>query len=315
MTNYSLSFFPEVQLNFIGASCEINSPWMNTNVTLPQEVKSDYDEWSKLIAHSLIGFPFIKVAPKYPITWDYDTLEEIVQNFSKEVINITQLENIILAWDHKKIVKESAIKEGFCSLSAFSLIQKEMFSNFPISKSAKNVNTIIATLQQSYYVTSQCCEALEGAISFFNYELEEYINSEKGHHHIIEKALNCLKAKHDLTQIHPATISCIKLLKFTAEYYPFAFCCSLSFFEQGSFYETDPLVDSLLSMGEQEAAKAVNIHFSINKKDAHHMIGFNLVQQIPIVSTKDLLIGSIVCETLIQLSHELNDYLNNNNNG
>ena len=312
MTNCVYSFFPEVQLNFDGNCCEINSPWMNTAVRLPQLVQSDYKEWANLLAYSLAGFPFVKISPAHLFRFNPKGSDKIINQVCNEVFKVADIRDEKLNWNHKYIAKESTIKGGFCTLSSFSLIQKEMFSKFPSSNSTKNISSIIATLQQSYYVTSHCNNSLIEGVVFHGSELEEYINSEKNHHHIIEKALKHLGVKPDFSQVHPATIACINLLKYSAQHHPFAFCCCLSFFEQGSFYETDPLADALIVMGENKAAEAVNIHFAINKREAHHMVGFNLVKKQRI-SLGDLFFGSIICETLILLACKLNEYLNDSN--
>lgn len=309
MDNCSFLFYPETNLKFVDRHCEITSPWMSAIIPLPQVVESNHEEWANLLARSLAGFPFVKILPKSKVNISLSDSDLEVENLWNHILQISNWdEPVSTSWNHIKIAEESYTSDGYCTLSAFSGIQKEMFSSFPDTGSINNLHSVIAALQQSYYVTSNCSKSLVGGIGFHGKNLENYIKSETGHHLIIEQALLSMNVKPSIEQVHWATIASIRLLTASANNYPFALCCCLSFFEQGSFYEFDPLAKTLLSLGQKKASELVNIHFSINKRETHHMIGFYLAQSVKI-SFQDLLIASMICEMLTKFSYQLNDYL------
>lgn len=163
-------------------------------------------------------------------------------------------------------------------------------------------DAVIQILCQSFYITSHCVDSLSPGLNRNEYaagKLENYIREENGHHKLIYDTLKEL-GKADITEIDyfPETHAIMKLLKYAATYFPVAFCCLISGFEQAGQFDSDPLADMIMQSSKPQAAKGILTHFKINKSGNHADVGLELIKDLPACSLNELVAAVRLTELL-----------------
>ncbi|CBJ34616.1 hypothetical protein [Ralstonia solanacearum] len=209
----------------------------------------------------------------------------------------------------REIAAEAEIDGQIHALCAYSAIRRGIFSALADDAASAPPDLALIThcLQQSHYLTSRSVAALSQgrhaeAGSAYRDLLMSYIAQERGHHLLIREALAAIGQIPRLERVSRFTRYALELLAWSARHHPFAFANALGYFEMSGFLEADPIADALIDLGYPEAARPVQRHFDINRRQGHAAVGLHLADKLGGIGLSDL---SVAAHTLERLAFAL----------
>ena len=142
--------------------------------------------------------------------------------------------------------------------------------------------------RQNFEVTRRCQDVLTPALELAQSarpELQEFIQSEKGHDNLLRRGLLELGSDPLTTQALPVTTYLLDFFKLTASENFLAFAFTVSLFEEtANDGGVDPLTKLLLENGEEKAAQPFLKHSEINDGGHHEQIGLDLIRHMGPIS-------------------------------
>ncbi|KFX27433.1 hypothetical protein [Ralstonia solanacearum] len=205
----------------------------------------------------------------------------------------------------RAIADEAAIDGQINALCAYSAIRRGIFSALADDAAAAPPDMALIThcLQQSHYLTSRSVGALSQGLQAqagptYRALLASYIAQERGHHLLIREALAAIGQAPRLERVSRFTRYALALLAWSARHHPFAFANALGYFEMSGFLETDPIADALIALGHPEAARPVQRHFDINRRQGHAAVGLHLADKLGGIGLSDLSVAAHVLDRL-----------------
>ncbi len=209
----------------------------------------------------------------------------------------------------REIAAEAEVDGRIHALCAYSAIRRGIFSALTDDAAAAppDMALIAHCLQQSHYLTSRSVAALSHGLQAeagpaYRGLLRSYIAQERGHHLLIRAALAAIGRVPRLEQVSRFTRYALELLAWSARHHPFAFANALGYFEMSGFLEADPIADALVALGYPEAARPVQRHFDINRRQGHAAVGLHLADKLGGIGLSDL---SVAAHTLERLAFAL----------
>jgi len=323
-THFAFEFYDEVDVRWedertIVAEC----PWLTATVALAVDVPlSSRATIIHDLPKRLVELPLVKIRPRKPEIMARDlvrnscrslfaangwtatipALPDDPEAFRPDKWAATNNDYLLSICDHSRYeCKLNAV-------SAFTLLRRKIFQSFISSTSIPGNHPIElplvqSWLQQSYFLTSHSVEALSVAgpndiQAGFRTRLSSYIDDERGHHLLIEKALIETGELPRPEHVSHFTRYAVELLAWVAKTSGFALASCLSFFEMGGFLESDPIAERLKSLGFPGAAQFVELHFEINRRQRHGSIGLELADKIQLVSFAEICLAEYVVDLL-----------------
>lgn len=163
--------------------------------------------------------------------------------------------------------------------------------------------------RQNFEVTRRCQEVLSPALTLAQSarsELQDFIQSEKGHDNLLRRGLLELGMDPLETSSLPVTNYLLDFFKLTASQNFLAFAYTVSLFEETSNDGgVDPLTKLLLENGEEKAAQPFLRHSEINDGGHHEQIGLDLIARMGPIGREYALETIQLCE---QVSKIVNVY-------
>lgn len=169
-------------------------------------------------------------------------------------------------------------------------------------------------LEQTYFVTSHCNEALTPALKNFlpaRDAISQFINEERNHDRLVLKSLLILNPSAPCrSKVAPETKALMSLLKNSAEKFFLGFSCIVGAFEGAGYSNEDPLAKLLRQSSKPDSARGIQQHYMINKNGNHSAVGLNFIQHLPIVNKATALQAIALVELATRLRIELVSNIN-----
>lgn len=127
-------------------------------------------------------------------------------------------------------------------------------------------------LRQNHYVTQRCEGVLSPAQNLHpasSEKIKEFIREEQGHDKLLALSFKELGTTAETIQVLPSLVKLMDLFEEVAKINLLAFCFIIDMFERSPEAGKNPMVQALLKLGEEKAAKPIQTHANINVHGGH----------------------------------------------
>jgi hypothetical protein len=160
-------------------------------------------------------------------------------------------------------------------------------------------------VRQNHYVTQRCEGALAPARRLHpaaGEKVTEFMKEEKGHDKLLGFALKSLGFEAESLAPLPSIVELMDRFQQTAETSLLGFCFLVDMFERSPYSGRNPVVEALIELGEEVAARPLKAHADINVNGEHHNESFEILGVAGAVSEEYALEG-------MRLAQEASDAL------
>ncbi len=233
----------------------------------------------------------------------------------------------VWTWDLDATLQFCQTPQGYDPLSLLSVARRfhliDLLQGNPLAEAMALIRTFPANserhrqataiiVRQNHYVTSRCDSSLAPAVAIAQSAasaVSEFINAEKGHDKLLEKALRSLVADPQTVPVLPATAMLMDLLQLSASRNLLGFALAVDIFERASYSEKDPLAAFLADGGYDRAAKQIDVHKKINDSGDHENVSLGLLAQMAAVdrdyATEALRLAEAVSQAVLGVSSQI----------
>jgi len=273
------------------ATNNLQSPASNGNVQRFIHELKDYPIFY-IQPRSLEEFKGKKLQPCSKVSVDSSTPSRFISTFECEIAN--ELKKDMLpawSWDWKKILKKASISgtEFYDPVSLISYLicyrlewestswsGQDGFGQFLEGLLKHNEDEFFQAIgwvaKQSWYVTTESCQAMEPALTYFEKAqelIDHFICDEAGHYKFMEQVFNDIGLNKDDFPVGAGTKWLLAAHKRTAVISPLAFSALINVFEAAYYEGQDPVSRVIKLSSKPHAAQGYDLHYKINQEHRH----------------------------------------------
>ncbi len=305
--------YDEVLISQTESGLRFHSPWVT--VAYPRPLKNEFFQRYEVIrekgpqseADIKLMDSLLKPVAQYPLFYCLpDQTKKVDDQLSKY-----DLKNQTLAarWDAETILSFCKAKthlfDGTSALSCFryshikdlmiflSSVNKKI--SLPDLEGAALEEGTLLFLRQNHYVTERCEEVLTPAMQLHTKaeeKVREFIKEEQGHDRLLAQSFKELGQVPGDTPVLKSLSELMNLFKQTAQENLLAFCFIIDMFERSSGAQSNPIVQALLKMGKDKAAKPIQAHANINVHGEHDNESFEILSALGLLP-KDYILDAL----------------------
>lgn len=282
--------YDEVEIVKTDDGVQFKAPWVN--VTYPQKVDTQAFERFENIkkngpqseADIQLVDSLLRPVAKYPLYF-------CLPNHNKKIdthlpAERTSSTKASVLWETENILNFSQTpKERFDAISVLSCCRlshlKDLMTylqtvakdlKLPLLEGNKLREATLLFLRQNHYVTQRCEGVLTPAQNLHpnsTEKIKEFIREEQGHDKLLALSFKELNTSAESIQVLPSLVKLMDLFEQVAQVNLLAFCFIIDMFERSPEAGKNPMVQALLKLGEDKAAKPIQTHANINVHGGH----------------------------------------------
>ena len=133
--------------------------------------------------------------------------------------------------------------------------------------------------RQSWYVTTESCQAMEPALTHFEKGrdwINHFIHDEAGHYKFMEQVFEDIELNKEDFPVGDGTKWLLAAHKRTAVISPLAFSAMINLFEAAYYEGQDPISRVIKLSSKPHAARGFDLHYKINQEHRHCDMPVNL---------------------------------------
>lgn len=246
---------------------------------LPQN--KDAQDVHKVLDQRLLPMNFLQILN--------ETKEE---SFGEQVLK--NLPRTTFEWDQEAALDFASINGLVHPESLFSIARRyhilellshdqghEVFTAIDALKGEEKRAALASLVRQNHYVTERCQEALKPALDIAQNakkQIAEFMEAERGHDKILNKALVNLSYEPSDIAVSPETKILMGILKYLASRNFLAFAMAIDAFERNSYEDADPIAKLLANAGFDKSADFINLHMKINDEGEHDNVAMGFLE-------------------------------------
>lgn len=169
-------------------------------------------------------------------------------------------------------------------------------------------DAVTDVMSQQYYVTSKCTDCLHPALNdrHIREAVVAYIAEEQNHDRLILTSIEAVSEKKPQElYFAPGIMVETELIRYAADACPLGFACLVSIMEGSAYPEHDPVGMLLEKSSRPHAARGIEAHFQINKRQNHTAIPETFVERLPAVTEQVALSALRLTEVAIKLDADM----------
>lgn len=291
--------YDEVKISFQGSVVHVAAPWAKAHLDLPLKVEAmerierslrdgpaSPDDLAAVhaICDRFRHLPFFFLLPREglqidPATeWQPEThpaLRWAEEDFLERSQN--------LKGSHDPLSVLSCFRR--CHLvDAMNIAQGTQISRLlkdaPIDLS---LQALAYAIRQNHYVTVRCADVLAPALNLHpgaRPSVEEFIRDESGHDELLALSLKALGHEPASIAVASTLVELMNHFEETANRDLVAFAFIVDVFERSSPTGRSPLIDKLMELGQEAAARPLKAHANINVHGGHHEESFEILEAL-----------------------------------
>lgn len=308
MSHLSESFFsipyPELSAEIVDQQLTMSTPWLRIKADVSQSAL----EFARFCASNLHAYEF------------ENHISEFLAPFSDFPVAFIRHCKPGAAHARPKIENlaafaETSVPGEFDSLAALTCLRHKLLSAEADMVSASGISSLDTVgpeiaqraVLQNFFVTSNCTRILDHAIKKFpdvGNTLIDFRNEELGHDKLLKSVLDKICPWQG--GILAETRDVVALLEEAVDQGLLSFALGLELFEGIEFTSTQsPLAMLIRNHYGEEAARPLQKHYDINRKQKHGQIGLSLISARPIVTMEEIEKAAVIVEKFCSANRKL----------
>ena len=319
---------PWLSFQFDVASTDVNrAEQIATKISAGLISASDLDDLNWLFS-SLAAYPFAYILPR-PSAFgsdQHDLPSNLNLNSPRETLTALGINSAVgsskdWTWDTEAALEFSKTESGFDPETLFSVARRfhllndiennktaellEYMGQLPKNSAQFRENSALI-MRQNHYITEKCELVLSAAIPLAQQAhtaIKDFIQAEKGHDKILQRALASLGADAQQVPVLDCVNVLMELFHVIAKRNLLAFSMVVDIFERTSYHGNDPFAKVLHEGGENAAASQIDLHRDINDSGGHENVAVEFLKDMRPVSQEYAVEALRLAELLTQVIH------------
>lgn len=293
--------YDEVQISKNDEGIQFKAPWVNVNFPLNIEAQAfgQFESIRKNGPRSATDIHLVdsllRPVAKYPLYFCLPNHNKKPDSHFRTKQPNSQINSI--RWENEHVLNFSATPtkayDAVSALSCFRLLHLKDLMDYletiprdlklPFLEGKKLREATLLFLRQNHFVTQKCENVLTPAQNLHpdsSVKIKEFIREEQGHDKLLELSFKELGVTAETIYVLPTLVKLMNLFEQVASINLLAFCFIVDIFERSPEAHKNPMVQALLKLGEDKAAKPIQTHANINVNGGHSNESFKILDPV-----------------------------------